>query len=121
MQIVNTRRLQEHIKYLLDSYVEATNCLSKQLLIEFDETTNQDDEKIIEWTDAELEQGDGYLHLFTLNSYNIGIHMNDVFMIADVLDIRLNKKERGYKDYPYEYSFIYKGVKFFSITKEEIF
>ena len=53
--------------------------------------------------------------------FSSGIHIyKGIEMVADVMGLALKEIKRDDAYIPYEYSFIYKGVKFFQITEERL-
>ena len=53
--------------------------------------------------------------------YTKEIHVNrGVELLADILGEKLSCTRRKDTEYPYEYSFMYKGYRIFQISKEEI-
>lgn len=41
-------------------------------------------------------------------------------ILADVMRLELKEEDRGDSDFPYSYSFVYEGVRFFQIQEERL-
>ena len=53
------------------------------------------------------------------NTHNHGVHLSDVREVAKILDLEVKHFDRNSEEYPVELQFVWDGVVFFSIYKEE--
>lgn len=80
--------------------------------------------KLLAWLDANVEARRRVFDLLKFDEniraceLDLSIHVfSGIEKLAEVAGVPLNESIRGDAEYPYQYSFVYKGIKVFQIEK----